>query len=77
MNGGLPAAGGLHVNRRMNVMSHRALTLALATALLAATPAILSLPAVLPSLDGIVPFLAGVASFYLGMQFYCGELAEV
>jgi hypothetical protein len=57
-------------------MTERPLTLILALILLAATPLILSLPAILPGIDGLIAFLAGVASFYIGLQLYCGELAD-
>ncbi len=48
-----------------------------ATILLAAAPFCLSLPAIVPGVDALVPFLGGVACLYLGLQFYCGDLAEV
>ena len=72
---GLPASGGLFVPKEFD-RDYRFFSLASATVLLAAAPVFLSLPAVLPVIDGIVPFLAGVASFYLGLQFYCGDLAD-
>jgi hypothetical protein len=56
---------------------NRLRNLLIAAILLTATPVVLTGPAFLAGIDTIVPFLAGVACLFLGLQFYCGELADV